>query len=773
MRLFIAEKPSLGRAIAENLGQGTNKDGYIECNGGADIVTWCFGHILRLYRPDEYGENYKSWSMKDLPILPNPWKKAVSNDAKKQFKIIKELIGKAEYIVNAGDPDREGQLLIDEVLEYCHNKKPVKRILLNALDNKSVLSALETIRGNEEFAGLFDSALARSYADWLVGMNLSRAYTLRNRSAGYNFVVHVGRVQTPTLALVVRREKEIEKFKPTTHYVVHVTWKHDAGLIPTTWKMPEDMEGLDGEGRLLDQTIAEGILSKMQLIANQGDGAVVQSVEEKTKQEGQRLPYSLSSLQVEAGKKYGYSPQQVLDTMQSLYEKKWTTYPRSDCNYLPTNQLEDCEKILANLRETGDAPFTKSVQGADLETVSRAWNDNKITAHHALIPTGVKADMNAMTEIEKNLYLMVAKAYLAQFYPIHTYHAKRVVIACGDEEFVGTGKTILQMGWKGLYQKDSSDQSAEEENEANENTVLPELDEGSLVAFEAGSVKEKTTKPPARFTEATLLQAMKDIYKYVKYKELAAQLKECKGLGTEATRADIIEKLKKAQFIETKKKKLVPTESGCKTIAMLPDTLTYPDTTALWEAALDKMVLGEVQFDAFLSGQVDSLKSMIQDAQNKPVEQNKDLPVCPTCGKVMMRRKGKYGFFWGCSGYPDCETRARDVDGKPDFTPRAQASTAKCPVCGKNLRQIQGKFGTFWSCEDRDKCKAHFPDHENKPVIVRCPSCEKGFLNRAESKKKKGSYYWYCTDHCGGNLIWDNDGLPDLPMLQEDPTQSL
>lgn len=757
MRLFIAEKPSLARAIAENLGKGKKGNGCITLNGGEDVVTWCFGHILEQCDPSAYDEKYKKWNLDDLPIIPKTWKLSVKKDAKDQFKVIKDLIGKADYIVNAGDPDREGQLLVDEVLEYCHNSKPVKRILLNALDSKSVKQALHDLRDNADFVGLKNSARARSEADWLVGMNLTRAFTIKAREAGYDSVVSVGRVQTPTMALVVRREKQIKSFHSVTHYLTEVLWKHENGTVATKWAMRKDMDGLDPEGHLLSKTIAEGMLQKLRAVAGSGTGAQIQKVEKKKKQDGQRLPYSLSTLQVEAGRKYGYSPQQVLDTMQELYEKTYTTYPRSDCEYLPTNQLADAPEVLGMLK-TNVPALAEFIPQADPKIVSRAWNDKKISAHHAIVPTSVPVSFAALTEIQQRLYLMVARAYLAQFFPIHTYLATKIAVSCADELFVGTGKTILENGWRALYQKEKNDSD-------EESAVLPEVSEGDSVAFQDAKIKEAQTKPPKRFTEATLLQAMKEIHKYVKEKDLSPELKECKGIGTEATRAGIIERLKSAGFVSVSKKELLPTEKAEMAVSILPESLTYPDTTAVWEKELDEIVNQTTDLPAFLEKQEGKIRSILEVAKKAAIPAPKNAAICPNCGKPLRRRKGKNGFFWGCSGYPDCKTTFPDAKGKPDFAAKKKSSaatgkTATCPTCGKQLRQIKGSYGVFWGCEDRN-CKTTFNDYADKPVIVKCPSCGKGYLHRYESKKKKGSYYWSCSAHCK-TFLNDKDGLPDV-----------
>jgi len=359
MRLYIAEKPSLGRAIAAGLGKGTEKDGAIYL--GSDVVTWCFGHILEQCSPEDYDEKYKRWRIEDLPILPEVWKTKVKPGAKKQYLLIKKLVHEADEIVNAGDPDREGQLLVDEVLadlQILKGSKPIRRILLNALDEKSVREALRQLRSNQEFIGLRNSALARSRADWLIGMNLSRIYTIRARQAGYTNTVSVGRVQTPTMGLVVRREIEIRQFRPVTFFTPMILWQHENGGFLTKWQ-PRDFDGVDQEGRIVEKDIAERILMKVK-----NTPAQISGVEQTKGTHLQRLPYSLSALQIDAGKLFGYSPQDVLDTQQALYEKKYTSYPRSDCDYLPENQLADKEKILENLAALS-APFSEPAEKAD------------------------------------------------------------------------------------------------------------------------------------------------------------------------------------------------------------------------------------------------------------------------------------------------------------------------------------------------------------------------------------------------------------------------
>ena len=756
MRLFIAEKPSLAKAIAGGLGKGSAKDGFIEINGGKDVVTWCFGHILRQLRPDEYDAKYKAWKMEDLPIIPAPWKLKVSESCTKQFKVIKNLIGQADEIVNGGDPDREGQLLVDEVLEYVGNKKPVKRILLNALDDVSVSKAIRDLRDNKDFIGLKNSALARSRADWLIGMNLSRAYTIKAREMGYD-AISIGRVMTPTMALVVRRENEIKAFKPTTHYQLCVNWQHTNGSFKTLWQPKEGTESLDNEGHLLDKGIADALLNKLRTMENfQPKNARIQKLEKQKKTEAQRLCYSLSALQIEAGRKYGLSPQKVLDTMQELYEKKLTTYPRSDCDFLPESQYAEATEVVGNLKKISE--LAAIAAKTDLSIHTKVWNDKKVSAHHAIIPTRLQAKLESLSEVQQKLYLMVAKAYLAQFYPVHTYMSTKVVVAAQDELFSATGKQVLDLGWKAIYHGDIKEK--DEEKDEEENATIPQMQEGDAAAFQTGTIAEKVTTPPKRFNPSTLLKAMKEIYKFVKDDSLKKDLKECSGIGTEATRAGIIDKLQTGGFFHLEKKYLVPDEKAYLVCKVLSDDILYPDTTAVWEQQLEEVKENRLTLANFFDRQKGLLDGFLASAMKVHIEAAKNVVKCPVCGKAMVRRKGSNGYFWGCTGYPDCKKTAPDKKGKPDFSAGGSSGLiATCPKCGKKLRQLSGKFGKFWSCEDRENCGAAFDDCKNKPIIVEC-TCGKGYLRK--HKGKKGDF-WSCNQYPScTNTLEDNHGMPDM-----------
>lgn len=658
MRLYIAEKPSMAAEIAKCLpGPISRKDGYITTGDG--VVTWGYGHILRQAEPEEYDPKYEKWRVEDLPIIPQTWKLFVADSCKKQFEIIKKLIEQATEIVHAGDPDREGQLLIDEVLDYVNNQKPVRRILLNALDEQSIKKAISQLRDNQDFYNLKQSALARSRADWLIGMNLSRAYTLAAQQAGHRTTLPVGRVKTPTLALIVRREREIENFKPAEYFTVKADFAQGDAVFTTYWKPREDQPGLDTEGRLADKGIAKALL---ELLAAATEPAAVSLCETTEKKEPQRLPLSLSTLQVMAGKKYGHDPQLVLDTAQKLYERKLTSYPRSDCEYLPESQQEDAAVILGNLTGLPNQELAGWSAKANAKTTSRAWNDKKITAHHAIIPTVVRCNFASLSQTEQNIYFLIAQAYIAQFYPVHVYDQTRVEVEHAGEKFTGNGRIVKELGWKELYGAEADDKKEED------STMLPPMTKGDLVSFVQATADKKSTKPPGRFTAATLLAAMKEIHKYVKNADWKKKLKDVAGIGTEATRATIIKELTDRGFLreETKKKYLKPTETAYLLVDILPEEITYPDFTALWENILHQMAEGSASLDTFLKQQAQFTAGLCAKAKRASIPLNGDYP-CPRCRRgVLQPRNGKHGKFWGCSRYPACRGSYNDKDNKPD-----------------------------------------------------------------------------------------------------------
>ena len=793
----------MGAEIAKCLqGPLVRHDGYLETKDG--IVTWGFGHILRQAEPQEYDERYKMWRSEDLPIVPQQWKLLVDASCAKQFNIVKGLIARADEIIHAGDPDREGQLLIDEVLDYVGNTKPVKRILLNALDEKSIKKANASLRDNMEFVNLKQSALARARADWLIGMNLSRAYTLAARRAGHRITLPIGRVKTPTLALVVRREREIEHFQPVDYYTIKAAFSHPNGSFTAQWKPGEDQAGLDSEGRLLDAAAAEAKLADFAAEPHEG---IVSSYQKAQKKEPQRLPFSLSSLQVLAGKRFGYDPQLVLDTAQKLYEKKLTTYPRSDCEYLPLNQFDDARSILGNLCSSGDELLAGWAQGADAEIRSRAWNDKKISAHHAIIPTTVRVRLDTLSATERNLYFLVAQAYLAQFYPVHIYDQTRVGITYKNEDFTASGRVVREDGWKLLYRKiktgpepDKEEHEDQDEDEADGS--LPLMKKKDSVSYQNGRLDKKATKPPVRFTPATLLAGMKEIHKYVKDPESRKKLKDVYGIGTEATRAAIIDDLIKRQFLKPsgRKKYLIPTSSAYLLVDALPDEMIYPDSTAIWEDHLHSMAEGDGTLEEFLREQIAFTRLLCAKALDAEMEVEGEYP-CPRCHKgVLVKRHGRNGDFWGCSNYPRCRMSCDDKEGKPDLSaakPRrmdtaasaarqsAAAASYRSPymsaeeiaafnaefqpmVSAQSMMSSSGK-GLFQRFADKPRYSAS-PLEKMTPAATSpavsadkeylCPRCREGSLRHIHGKNGD---FWGCSNYPQCTATFDDDkGRPVL-----------
>lgn len=691
MRLFIAEKPNLAKAIANGLGNDRKDDGCIRCSD--DVVTWCFGHMLELAWPQDYKPEYAQWRREHLPIIPSEWKYKVRKDAAKQLSIIGSLLREADSVVNAGDPDREGQLLVDEVLEHFNYRGPVARIWLPSLDDKSVRIALDGIRDNAPYAPLRDAARARSLADWLVGINATRAMTIKRRESGHSETLSLGRVQTPTLALVVARDREISSFKPIDYLVLRASLVHSAGEFAATFVPSETQAGLDSSRRLIDAAVADALVAGVK-----GANGLVAEAAREAKTKAAPLPHSLSSLQKAASAQLGMSAQQVLDTAQSLYEKKLTTYPRTDCRYLPNEQFDGAAAVLAAL---SSVPGLEQVAGtADVSLKSCAWNTQKVTAHHAIAPTGEMPPDN-LKPAECDLYLMIATAFCLQFHPAMRYEAQKVAVTLADTRWEATGRHVLDPGWTRFTGSD-------EEQDGAPDQALPPLEQGDALQCRDVQILKKKTSPPSRFSEGTLIEAMANVHRFVSDADAKATLRETKGIGTEATRAKVLETLKERGYLALDKKSVVSTPLGREIIDLTPPALKDPITTAEWESMLESIAQGKETLDAFLAEQV----RILPDLLTPILGDGKPAFPCPDCGAALNRRKrNKDGsWFWGCMAYPDCKVILPDDNGKPGTArPKPVLSEHVCKACGKPLIKCTGAKGEFYGCSGYPGCKKTYP----------------------------------------------------------------
>jgi DNA topoisomerase III len=626
MKLYIAEKPSLGRAIAEVLPKPHKKgDGFITVGNG-DCVSWCIGHLLEQAEPDAYDAKFKQWQLEHLPIVPEKWQLKPKPTSRKQLAVLRRLVKDADELVHAGDPDREGQLLVDQVIDYLGVKgakrASIQRCLINDLNPVAVTRALSQLRDNREFIPLSTSALARSRADWLYGINMTRAFTLQGRKVGYQGVLSVGRVQTPLLGLVVARDAEIEHFvsKPFFQVIAHLLTK-DGSRFKARWQPSEEcLPWQDEEGRVLSRGLVENVAAR---ITDQP--ATVTSSSVKKRLQAPPLPYNLSSLQIDGAKRFGMSAKAVLDTCQSLYERhKLLTYPRSDSRYLPVEHLKERGVVLDAIKSNSTA-LASAVSGADTSLVSKAWNDKKVEAHHAIIPTSRKMDTSKLTKAERDIYELAARQYLIQFYPPHESQESQVQLTIAGGIFIANASESLKPGWKQLFPSKSAGKNAGKsagknagknpQQEAALNSHLPALKKGDICSTEGGEILAKETSPPKPFDDASLLAAVTGIARYVKDPEIRQVLKDTDGLGTEATRASIIELLFTRGFLQRQGKTIRSTPAGKGLITSLPAMATTPDMTAQWETLLSAISRKEASYQAFMLPLETALRDLIIQSQ--------------------------------------------------------------------------------------------------------------------------------------------------------------
>lgn len=622
MKLVIAEKPSVAMSLAAVLGATERKDGYLE--GSGYLVSWCVGHLLELAQPEAYKEQYAKWRYENLPILPENWKYEVPKDKKKQLALLCRLMKdkRVDSVVCATDAGREGELIFRLVYEYAGCNKPMERLWISSMEDAAIREGFDHLRPGSDYDKLYDAAVCRAGADWLIGINATRLFSVL-----YGVTLNVGRVMSPTLALLVQRESDIESFISKPFYVPEITC---GGFTASGEKMTERSE-------------AEKI--RMDCDHN---SAFVRSVEKQVKTIQPPRLYDLTTLQRECNRIYGYTAQQTLDYVQSLYEKKLATYPRTDSQYLTKDMQATAASLILWLRD--NMPFGKGCAGEP--DIDRVTDDSKVTDHHAIIPTVeiARTDLSELPSGERDVLTLIAVRLLCATTQANRFEAVTAMLDCQRYTFTAKGKTILQSGWKEVERiHRMSIRQSETEHRENEDAALPVLKEGQTFETVSASLREGKTSPPKHYTEDTLLSAMETAGA-----EDMPEDAERKGLGTPATRAATLEKLVSAGFVQRKKKQLIPTEKGRNLIAVLPDNIKSPILTAEWESMLKQVEHGELSATSFMDQIADMSRTLVKE-HTAPEKCFADLfpssretaheavGVCPRCGAPVY--EGKKGFF--------------------------------------------------------------------------------------------------------------------------------
>ena len=781
MKLFLCEKPSQAKEIAPHVGARVRGDGCITGNGVT--VTWAIGHLVEQAKPEHYKPELKFWNLAHLPVLPERWHMEVKDKTRSQYAVVSRLIQEATEVVIATDADREGEVIARELMQLNGFKGQVSRLWLSAFDDASVKKAVGKLLPGAKTLPMYYSGMGRSRADWLAGMNLTMALTKAFGAGGKDGTLHCGRVQTPVLALIVRRERAIAAFVPKAHFGINATFLMGNASVPMAWAVRADL--LDKDGHLVDRKSAEAVIK---LVSGQtGKVSLVETTQER---EVAPLLYSLGSLQREASARYGMKAQAVLDAAQALYEKhKATSYPRTDCEYLPRSMMTEANETLQVI--AGTLPELASLatvaesalNGADERFGGRAFNDKQITAHHAIIPTRKpNIDVSAMTPTERKVFDMVCRRYLAQFLGDYQYSKTVIEVICEGEKFRVSGKTPLVPGWRQTI-PEATKAPTDKDDDQDAAVTLPKVCVGEDARNLRCVVQDRKTSPPMRYTEGTLLAAMESIDKEIEDPRWKAVMKnkEKAGIGTDATRSAIIEGLFKRDYIVARKKELLPTEKAVALIGLIEEVspeIADPVLTAQWEDRLSQIEKGEIELSQFeaslgewLEQVIDGIKDQAGNRQvavssksNACMANGNSKVVCPTCGKPMRRIGGTKGFFWGCTAYREgCKTTLPDVDGKPGAARQAAAKSTQagpsypCPRCQKPLRLVKGPNGPFWGCTGYPECKHSQPDDDGKPGVrpddvagrvhptevaaargvpttrtakagVKCPDCNKGLL---------------------------------------------
>lgn len=696
--LVIAEKPSVARDIARVLGCSKKNNSYIE--GKDYVVTWALGHLVTLADPEEYGEQYKTWRLDTLPMLPGRWKLVVIKQTSRQYHAVKEQIFRKDIsdIIIATDAGREGELVARWILEKAGNRKPLKRLWISSVTDKAIREGFSHLRPGKDYEDLYHAAVARAEADWEVGINATRALTCK-----YNAQLSCGRVQTPTLAMIAAREEEIKKFIPKPYYGLKAVVKG----IPFTWA-----DAKNNSGRTFDKSRIEAIYK------NAESKIRITEVKKKAKKTYSPALYDLTALQKEASQRYGYPAKETLNIMQRLYENhKVLTYPRTDSRYLTTDMTGTLKE---RLKACAVGPYRKAASRLSMQEIKADKsfvNNAKVSDHHAIIPTEQFVQLEHMSNDERKIYDLVVRRFLAVLSPACEYEEISLTGMIGNETFRAKGSQILKAGWREIYDADWEDFEDEEVPDNSGTTgsasqaaaTWPDIREGNELPVISLSITEGKTKPPAYFTEGTLIAAMENPARYMQHKDqtLARTLGETGGLGTVATRADIIEKLFGSFLMEKKGAEIHITSKGKQLLSLVPPDLKSPELTAQWELRLKSISQGRESQDKFMAEIEDYTKSLISQIKNAEGtfrHDNLTRHKCPQCGRLMLEVNGKHGKMLVCQ---DRECGYRETISR--------RTNARCPVCHKKMELVgKGDAQRFvCSCGHKEKLSS-FQERKKK-----------------------------------------------------------
>ena len=670
--VVIAEKPSVARDIARVLNCNKKGNGFLE--GDKYIVTWALGHLVTLADPEVYDDKYKSWKLEDLPMMPNELKLVVIKQTSKQFHAVKSQLQRADVgeIVIATDSAREGELVARWILLKAKVNKPIKRLWISSVTDKAIKDGFANLKPGKNYENLFASAVARSEADWYIGLNATRALTTR-----FNAQLNCGRVQTPTVAMIAAREDEIKNFKPQTYYGIEAQTSNNLKL---TW------QDAKGNSRSFDKEKIDVIVKKLGK-----QNAIVKEIEKKPKKSFSPGLYDLTELQRDANKIFGYSAKETLNIMQKLYEQhKVLTYPRTDSRYLSSDLVETLPE---RLRACGVGEYrhlTHKILSKPLKVSKAFVDDSKVSDHHAIIPTEGYVNFSAFTDKERKIYDLVVKRFLAVLFPAFEYEQLTLRAKIGEESFVARGKTILSAGWKEVYENRFEDEDAADDLKEQ---ILPRIEKGDTLTVKLIAQTAGQTNPSPRFNEATLLSAMENPAKYMETnnKQLAETLKSTGGLGTVATRADIIEKLFNSFLLEKRGKDIHLTSKGRQLLDLVPEELKSPSLTAEWEQKLEQIAHGKLKKDVFIGEMKKYTKEIVAEikaSDKKYKHDNISTKNCPDCGKPMLEVNGKKGKMLVCQDR-ECGHR-KNV---------SRVTNARCPQCKKKLELRGEGEGQIFACK--------------------------------------------------------------------------